>query len=162
MMQKRMETLMQKLPAGTDAALIQSDVNRRYLTGMQSSAGTVLCFRDGAYLIIDFRYIEKARKCVKNCTVLEQHDLYEQIRELLRKHNARTLSVGNDSPSEPCSIMVWFRRSITSRSEMPARRKLQMSAKAISAIRCAFRILSISASVFTVRHAKMARLRTSL
>ena len=31
MMQKRMETLMQKLPAGTDAALIQSDVNRRYL-----------------------------------------------------------------------------------------------------------------------------------
>mgnify|MGYP007064910529 CR=1 FL=1 len=33
MMQKRMETLMQKLPAGTDAALIQSDVNRRYLTG---------------------------------------------------------------------------------------------------------------------------------
>lgn len=38
MMQKRMETLMQKLPAGTDAALIQSDVNRRYLTGMQSSA----------------------------------------------------------------------------------------------------------------------------
>lgn len=93
MMQKRMETLMQKLPAGTDAALIQSDVNRRYLTGMQSSAGTVLCFRDGAYLIIDFRYIEKARECVKNCTVLEQHDLYEQIRELLRKHNARTLSV---------------------------------------------------------------------
>ena len=90
MMQKRMETLMQKLPAGTDAALIQSDVNRRYLTGMQSSAGTVLCFRDGAYLIIDFRYIEKARECVKNCTVLEQHDLYEQIRELLRKHNART------------------------------------------------------------------------
>ena len=70
MMQKRMETLMQKLPAGTDAALIQSDVNRRYLTGMQSSAGTVLCFRDGAYLIIDFRYIEKARECVKNCTVL--------------------------------------------------------------------------------------------
>ena len=65
MMQKRMETLMQKLPAGTDAALIQSDVNRRYLTGMQSSAGTVLCFRDGAYLIIDFRYIEKARECVK-------------------------------------------------------------------------------------------------
>lgn len=64
MMQKRMETLMQKLPAGTDAALIQSDVNRRYLTGMQSSAGTVLCFRDGAYLIIDFRYFEKDRKSV--------------------------------------------------------------------------------------------------
>ena len=50
-----METLMQKLPAGTDAALIQSDVNRRYLTGMQSSAGTVLCIQHAANLLIDYR-----------------------------------------------------------------------------------------------------------
>lgn len=92
-MKSRIAELMQRLPAETDAALIQSDVNRRYLTGMLSSAGTVLCFRDAAYLMIDFRYIEKARACVKDCTVIEQHDLFEQLRELLQKHNARTLSV---------------------------------------------------------------------
>ena len=38
MMQKRMETLMQKLPAGTDAALIQSDVNHRYAVLRGNSA----------------------------------------------------------------------------------------------------------------------------
>ena len=92
-MKSRLEALMQRLPAETDAALIQSDVNRRYFTGMQSSAGTVLCFRDAAYLIIDFRYIEKARECVKDCTVIEQHDLFAQLRELPQKHQARTLSV---------------------------------------------------------------------
>ena len=75
-MQSRLEKLMQQLPPETDAAVIQSDVNRRYFTGMQSSAGTVVCFRDAAYLIIDFRYIEKARECVKDCTVIEQHDLF--------------------------------------------------------------------------------------
>ena len=42
-MLNRIAALMQRLPAGTDAALIQSDVNRRYFTGMLSSAGTVLC-----------------------------------------------------------------------------------------------------------------------
>ena len=92
-MQSRLEKLMQQLPPETDAAVIQSDVNRRYFTGMQSSAGTVVCFRDAAYLIIDFRYIEKARECVKDCTVIEQHDLFAQLRELFQKHSAKTVSV---------------------------------------------------------------------
>lgn len=92
-MLNRIAALMQRLPAGTDAALIQSDVNRRYFTGMLSSAGTVLCFRDCAYFIIDFRYIEKARAVVKNCTVLEQHDLLEQVRRLLEEHQAKTVAV---------------------------------------------------------------------
>ena len=92
-MTNRIAQLMEQLPAEMDAALVQSDVNRWYFTGMQSSAGTVLCFRDAAYLLIDFRYIEKARACVKGCTVLEQRDLMEQLRELLQKHGAKTLGV---------------------------------------------------------------------
>lgn len=92
-MENRIAKLMARLTPETDAALIQSDVNRRYLTGMLSSAGTVLCFRDAAYLIIDFRYIEKARQCVKNCTVIEQGSLMQQLRDLLRKHGAKTLAV---------------------------------------------------------------------
>lgn len=91
--EQRFSALMHHLPASVDAALIQSDVNRRYFTGMQSSAGTVLCFRDAAYLLIDFRYIEKARQCVKNCTVVELHDLYGQIQKLLKQHHAKRLAV---------------------------------------------------------------------
>ncbi len=89
----RIEALMKALPSSTDAALIQSDTNRYYFTGMQSSAGTLLCFRDAAYLLIDFRYIEKARACVTACEVVEQHDLYVQVKDLLQKHNARVVSV---------------------------------------------------------------------
>lgn len=92
-MTSRMLAMLKKLPKSVDAAMIQSDINRFYLTGMHSSSGTVLCFREAAYLIIDFRYIEKAKVCVKDCVVIEQHNLMEQVRELLEKHNARFLAV---------------------------------------------------------------------
>ncbi len=82
-----------KIPDGADGAIITSDINRRYFTGMKSSAGTILKFKDAAYLIIDFRYIEKARKTVKNCEVIEQENLTEQINSLMKKHNAKSLAV---------------------------------------------------------------------
>lgn len=89
----RLEKLMNALPEGIDAALITDDINRRYFTGMKSSAGTVLAFRDKAYLIIDFRYIEKATKTVKDAEVILQGKLYDQVNELLTKHGAKTLAV---------------------------------------------------------------------
>lgn len=92
-MNKRIEKLMELLPYELDCVLITSDINRRYFTGMLSSAGTLVCFRDAAYLIIDFRYIEKARKAAKGCEVLQQEDIYSQIKKLLRKHNAKTIAV---------------------------------------------------------------------
>lgn len=81
---------------GMECALITHDVNRRYFTGMKSSAGTVVVFRDAAYLIIDFRYIEKARAVVRDCEVILQEPgggLYRQINELCEKHGVSTISV---------------------------------------------------------------------
>lgn len=92
-MNQRIERLMAKLPEEMDCALITSDINRRYFTGMRSSAGTVLCFREEAYLIIDFRYIEKARQAAQGCVVLQQDNLYAQIRTLLEKHGAKRMAV---------------------------------------------------------------------
>lgn len=92
-MTERIERLMAMLPKETGCAIINSDVNRRYFTGMLSSAGTLVCFRDAAYLIIDFRYIEKARNTVSGCEVILQNNLYEQIKELLIKHNVNRISV---------------------------------------------------------------------
>ena len=82
-----------KLPQGADAALITSDINRCYFTGMKSSAGYVLAFKDIAYLIIDFRYIEKARNTVTSCEVIEQKVIFEQIDELMKKHGAKSLAI---------------------------------------------------------------------
>lgn len=90
---KNIEKLMKAVPAESDCAMITSDINRRYFTGMKSSAGILLCFREKAYLLIDFRYIEKARNIVKDCEVILDDNLYVQIKELLKKHNAHTVSV---------------------------------------------------------------------
>ncbi len=90
----RFNKLFMNLPDDAECVLITSDVNRRYFTGMKSSAGTVLAFRNGEnYLIIDFRYIEKARKTASYCEVIEQDRLYHQIYEILKKHNAKKVYV---------------------------------------------------------------------
>ncbi|MBQ2751452.1 MAG: aminopeptidase P family protein [Oscillospiraceae bacterium] len=85
--------LANALPDGADAALIESDVNRRYLTGMKSSAGTLLVTREGSYLVIDFRYFEKAKATAKDCKVILQDKLYQQIKELCQKHGVKTLAI---------------------------------------------------------------------
>lgn len=89
----RFEKLFAELPHDAECALITSDINRRYFTGMKSSDGTVLVFRDKAYLIIDFRYIEKARATVTNAEVIEQKKLYSQIAELIKKHNVSSMAI---------------------------------------------------------------------
>ena len=88
---------MQAMQGKADCALITDGISRRYLTGMKSSAGIVLVFPEKSYLIIDFRYIEKARETVKHCDVIEQKETYAQIRELLEHHNAKTIAVESGS-----------------------------------------------------------------
>lgn len=83
--------------SGADCALITSDINRRYFTGMKSSAGTVLVFPDKAYLLIDFRYIEKARETVSDAEVIEQKKLYPQIMELVKRHGAKTMAIESET-----------------------------------------------------------------
>ena len=93
----KFEALFKELPNSVDAALITGDVNRRYFTGMKSSAGIVLAFKDKAYLIIDFRYIEVARAKVKDAEVILREKLYDQLNELLKKHGARTLAIESET-----------------------------------------------------------------
>jgi Xaa-Pro aminopeptidase len=80
-----------------DCALITSDINRRYFTGMKSSAGIVLAFPEKAYLLIDFRYIEKARATVTNAEVIELKRLFPQISELLKKHEAESMAIESEN-----------------------------------------------------------------
>lgn len=91
----RFEKLFQELD--TECALITSDVNRRYFTGMKSSDGLVLAFPEKAYLLIDFRYIEKARNTVTSAEVIELKKLQPQMSELLKKHGVSKVSVESDT-----------------------------------------------------------------
>lgn len=85
--------LMSNLPEGVDAALIESPVNRRYYTGFPSSAGVLVVFKDEAYFIVDFRYIEAAKANAKDCTVILQGKRNEQIKELFDKHGAKRVAI---------------------------------------------------------------------
>lgn len=92
---EKYEKLFEHLNA--DCALITSDINRRYFTGMKSSAGIVLAFPEKLYLIIDFRYIEKARATVKNAEVIELTSIREQLTEFIKKHNANTMAIESET-----------------------------------------------------------------
>lgn len=87
------EKLQRALPKEADAALITSDVNRHYYSGMASSAGTLLVTRDKAFLVIDFRYIEKAKSTCRDCEVILQDKLYSQIETLCRDNKIKALAV---------------------------------------------------------------------
>lgn len=89
----RLDRLFETLPKRINSVLITSDVNRRYFTGMKSSAGAILAFRGKAYLLIDFRYIEKARETVTAAEVIEAKKLYPQIAKLLLSHGAKNMAI---------------------------------------------------------------------
>lgn len=93
----KIEKLFDKLGSDIDCALITSDINRRYFCGMKSSAGYIVAFREKSYLLIDFRYIEKAKLTVKNCEVILLTNFKEQICDLLKKHNAKTIAVERET-----------------------------------------------------------------
>ncbi len=93
----KFEDLFRQLDSGIDCALITSDINRRYFCGMKSSAGYIVAFKEKAYLLIDFRYIEKAKEIVKNCEVIMLTDFKNQVDDLLIKHNAKVIAVENET-----------------------------------------------------------------
>ena len=92
-MKESLKKLMAMLPDDADGAIITSDLNRRYLTDMKSSAGTLVFTRDTAAFIIDFRYIEKARSVVTGYPVLLQDKLTEQIENFFAEHKAARVLV---------------------------------------------------------------------
>lgn len=89
----RIEKLRELLPNEHTGALVVSISNREYLTDFLSGdAGTLLVFADAAYFIIDSRYIEIAKRCVKGAEVILQDDLYSQVSDLCKSAGVRKLA----------------------------------------------------------------------
>ncbi|MDO5560712.1 MAG: aminopeptidase P family protein [Oscillospiraceae bacterium] len=103
------EKLMQMIPDSNTCSLVSSDINIRYFTGMKKCEGLLVCFSDAAYLMVDFRYIEKASANVKDCSVIEMKDRTVVLSELLRKHS--TASVQIESDNMTVSELNKFRQS---------------------------------------------------
>ncbi|WP_042145890.1 Xaa-Pro peptidase family protein [Paucisalibacillus sp. EB02] len=61
-----------------DAIMINSPINRRYVTGFTGSSGTVIVSQDEAIFMTDFRYTEQAAEQAKDFTVVEHKALIEE------------------------------------------------------------------------------------
>ena len=96
MIKKRIQTIQKNLES-KEALLVTSGANRFYLTGFESSAGSVLVTADAAYFLIDFRYVEKAKSVVNSCTVQLSNRTNDEIKDLLAKHGVTRLYLETDS-----------------------------------------------------------------
>jgi Xaa-Pro aminopeptidase len=91
---------IQKKVLGKDnshAALVTSDVSRRYITGFSSSAGIIVITPEKSCLFIDSRYYEKAVEVVRNCEVAlkeaGRNEFYEQLSNFFVQHEIKNVSV---------------------------------------------------------------------
>ena len=80
----------------TQAALILSEENRLYFTGFASSNGTLLVMPEESSFITDSRYYEAACSAVTEARVLLQGQVYQQVFDLLQKHNCTEILVEAD------------------------------------------------------------------
>lgn len=95
----RWQRLAACLPKPGDAALVMSPQNRRYLTRFPSSAGWVLVTGGTAYFLTDFRYIEAARRTVRDMECLQADRIAETLQELTGRHAVKRLFLEGESTS---------------------------------------------------------------
>lgn len=81
----RLQALQQRLAEQElDALVVHQAENRRYLTGFTGTAGWPIVARSSAWLLVDGRYDERARREATGVTVVRLTGLqYEAIRECL-------------------------------------------------------------------------------
>lgn len=87
----RIEKLQQLIKEENEALLVTNENNVYYFSGFQHSEGAMLFTEEKTYLLVDFRYIEAARRTALGCEVLQFSDLSEDLNELLRRHKIKCL-----------------------------------------------------------------------
>ena len=79
--------------------IVKSGANRCYLTGFESSAGTVFVTKNKAYFLIDFRYVEKAKSVVTSCEVSLSTSPLLEVKALCEKNHIKQVFVETYSMS---------------------------------------------------------------
>lgn len=95
MIEKRLKALREEI-GENQAVLINSEVNRFCFSGFKSSAGAVVITKNSAFLLVDFRYFENAKKNVKSLEVLMFGSIYNTLNEILNKENIKEIFLETD------------------------------------------------------------------
>ena len=102
--------LQSRMKAGeVEAVLVSSEINQRYLTGLNYTDGYVLVLPEAAYLLADFRYIEVARATAGSVgieVVMPEGGMLPCVAGLLEKHAVRHLAYEEETVS--CALRIRF------------------------------------------------------
>lgn len=74
-----------------EALLITSNANVYYYTGFNNSEGTVVITSKEAYLLVDFRYYEAAKKAVASCNVVMFKSYLKDLTAVLSDNGIKTV-----------------------------------------------------------------------
>ena len=95
---KPIDKLRKYLPDQHTAALITSEVNIRYFTLFPDSEGALLITCDECFLLVDFRYYEKAQSVVGDeITLVKANKFYDTINSILENKNIKYLLIEEDT-----------------------------------------------------------------
>ena len=78
---------------GIEAVIVSSEINQRYLSGLNYTDGYAVVLPDKAFLLADFRYIEVARLTVDAAdweVVMPDRSMLDYVRALLTDYGVRT------------------------------------------------------------------------
>lgn len=104
------EKLQKKLADDTCGALIYSDNNRTYFTGLYAEDGILVVSKKKAVLLIDSRYIEVAKTETHFCEVVLLTDADTQLPEVVNSLGIKT--IGIESFNLPVSEAFKFKKCL--------------------------------------------------
>ena len=83
-----------------DAAIISSELNQRYISGLHFSDGYILVTQNEGYLITDSRYIEIAKRTVTDMSVmLANKPMKEMLWDIIKENQIKRVGVEEDELS---------------------------------------------------------------
>ncbi len=93
-MPDRKELIAESLPERS-AALITSDVSKRYLCGVKFE-GAALITAEQSYCIVNERYFDRVKAAAKGCRVMLAGDARAQLFDILLRHNIADVFIESD------------------------------------------------------------------
>lgn len=85
--QKRINKIRDIISNDNEALIITSNSNVYYYTDFNNSEGTVVITKKRSYLLVDFRYMESAKKTVTSCEVVMFNSLNDVLAKILIYNN---------------------------------------------------------------------------
>ena len=81
------------------AALVFFGKNRRFFTEFPSSLGVLFVIKDRAWLLVDFRYAEAAKRSAKNCEVISFESMTDELNKLIKENGVSQVYLENETLS---------------------------------------------------------------